>query len=234
MRTRTNRDQAVTAAFAVAALFALSACGGSSEAADDNEVASLQAETSGPEGDEPAVVEQSVDDAALEFSQCLRDAGLDVADIGVDADGNIDLRSALGEAGPGNEDFREAMDACRDILDGVGFGGGRAQLADNTEVADALLEFSDCLRDEGFEDIADLTLGRPGAGGEDGPAPGEGGPPAGGLGTREGGFGDQSTRFAERLALDPEDPEVIAAMDMCMPIIDQAFSEAGIGEPPGN
>lgn len=36
----------------------------------------------------------SAGDVAIELSECLREQGLDVADISLDADGNIDIRSA--------------------------------------------------------------------------------------------------------------------------------------------
>jgi hypothetical protein len=228
----------VGATLASVSLLALAACGGSSEAADTAEVASLVADgESTSDSSEQSADETSADEAALEFSQCLRDEGLDVADIGVDAQGNIDVRSALQDVDPGAEGFRDALDTCREILEGVGFGGGRRALADNTEIADALLEFSDCVRSEGFEDVADLTLGGPGQGAgnpdTDGAPTGDA-PPEGGRGNREGGFGDRSTRFADRMGLDPDDPEVVAAMDTCMPIVDQAFADAGVGQPPGN
>ena len=234
MNLTTHRRRALAAALASLSLVALAACGGSSQAADNAEVASLQTDTDATSDTaDPDSLGQSADEAALEFSQCLRDEGLDVADIGVDADGNIDVRSALQNVEPGTEGFREAMDACSDILEGVGFGGGRGAIADNTEIADAMLEFSECIRSEGFEDVADLTLGRPGGGADAGADGTADGPPEGGRGNREGGFGDRSTAFAERLGLDPEDPAVIAAMDTCMPIVDQAFTDAGIGQAPG-
>lgn len=233
MHIRTQGRRTCGAVLVFVSLVALAACGGSSEAADSAEVASLHTDGGATsESVDPAAAELSADEAALEFSQCLRDQGLDVADIGVDADGNIDVRSALQNVEPGTEGFREAMDACRDVLEGVGFGGGRGALADNTEIADAMLEFSDCIRNEGFDDVADLTLERPGgdagAQGDDTPADG---PPEGGRGTREGGFGDRSAVFADRMGLDPEDALVVAAMDACMPIVDQAFADAGIGQP---
>jgi len=238
MRLERARRRVFGAALAAVSLLALAACGGSSEAADTAEVASLATDSeSTSDSPEPAADEASADEAALEFSQCLRDEGLDVADIGVDAQGNIDVRSALRDVDPGTEGFREALDACREILEGVGFGGGRGALADNTEIADAMLEFSDCVRSAGFEDVSDLTLGGPGQGAGtpdvDG-APAGDAPPEGGRGSREGGFGDRSTLFAERMGLDPNDPEVVATMDTCMPIVDQAFSDAGVGQPPGN
>ena len=232
MRLVSERRHVLGATLATASLVVLAACGGSSEATDGDQIASLATdEESASETDDPAAGEQTADEAALEFSQCLRDEGMDVADIGVDADGNIDLRSALQNVEPGTEGFREAMDSCLDVLEGVSFGGrgGPGGLADNTEIADAMLEFSDCIRSEGFEDVPDLTLEGRGGG-----APTEGGPPAGGEGDREGGFGDRSTRFAEQLDLDPDHPEVIEAMNTCMPVLDQAFSDAGVGQPPGS
>lgn len=220
------------ATLATASLVVLAACGGSSEATDSDQVASLATdEEAASETDEATTDQQTADEAALEFSQCLRDEGLDVADIGVDANGNIDVRSALANVEPGTDGFREALDSCRDVLEGVGFGGrdGPGGLADNTDIADAMLEFSDCIRGEGFEEVPDLTLGGRGAG-----ATPEGEPPAAGEGNREGGFGDRTSRFADQLELDLEDPDVVAAMDACMPIVDQAFAGAGVGQPPGS
>ena len=220
------------------AALALSACGsgGAAEADANDELATLETSDSADAADSEStqdVAEASTltaDEAALALSECLRGEGLDVPDIGVDANGNIDLRGAFQDLGPGDASFRDAMDVCREVLDGAEFGGGgRGALADDTEIQDAFLEFSDCIRAEGFEDIADLTFGRPDGGqaGDDD----DGARPAPGQGDREGGFGDRTVIFAERLGLDPEDPAVIAALDLCSPIIDQAFSDAGVGEP---
>lgn len=230
------------AALLVGGAFALAACGSGASAESDSSDGLATLETTDEDtgdavaGDVVAVDgDLAADEAALALSECLRAEGLDVPDIGVDADGNIDLRGAFEDLGPGDDSFRTAMDACSSVLEGVEFGGGGrgAGLADNTELQDAFLEFSDCIRAEGFEDIADLTFGAPGAGQFDGNTPPDGagdgeGP---GLGQREGGFGDRNDQFAGRLGLDPEDPEVIAALEVCSPIIDQAFSGAGIGQP---
>jgi len=225
-------------ALMVCGALALSACGSGSavEADAADELATLETSDNIEAGDGEStqnVVEASTltaDEAALALSECLRGEGLDVPDIGVDANGNIDLRGAFQDLGPGDESFRDAMDLCRETLDGVEFGGGgRGALADNTEIQDAFLEFSDCIRAEGFEDIADLTVGRPD--GDQAGDDGDGARPAPGQGDREGGFGDRSALFAQRLGLDPEDPSVVAALDACSPIIDQAFTDAGVGQP---
>ncbi|MDA2988478.1 MAG: hypothetical protein O2815_05290 [Actinomycetota bacterium] len=198
----------------------------------DDEIASLVTETDSLEAATDLGAEEalSADEAALELSQCLRDQGLDVADIAVDADGNINLRSALDNVERGNTGFRDAMDACADILENTSFGGGgRGGDFDEIAMQDAYLEFSDCIREQGFEDIEDLSFQAPGgrggaggAGGDEDP-PEDGAAPGRGEGQREANFGDANSRFAEALGLDPDDPAVVAALDKCSPLIENAF-----------
>lgn len=235
MTSTSRRHTSQLAALAACGALALSACGSGSTAEADqaDELATLEPSGSTDSSDSTAAGESaaeidgatSADDAALALSQCLRDEGLDVPDIGIDANGNIDLRGALQDLGPGVDSFRDAMQVCRDVLDGVEFGGRAGALDDNTELQDAFLEFSDCMRED-FEDIPDLTFGAAGQ-----VAAGDGEAPGRGQGDREGGFGDRTGLFAERLGLDPEDPDVVAALDRCSPIIDQAFTDAGVGQP---
>jgi len=127
------------------------------------------------------------------------------------------------------------MQECRVILDGIGFGGrgGRAALTDNPELQDALVAFSDCIRQQGF-DVGDIELGGgPGQGGGNGTPPGNGdGQPQRGQGAAQGNF-DPNSRFAAALGLDPEDPDVAAALEECSPIMDAAFAEAGVVRPGG-
>jgi hypothetical protein len=222
------------------ALGAIAACGGGSTGASsgpDEEVASLEEGTSDgdPSGTDAAGEDATLaaDEAALEFSQCLRDEGLDVPDIGVDANGNIELRDAFESIDRSDDTFRDAMESCRELLGDGGFGGGRGAQRDSTEFADALLAVSDCVRAEGFEDVDDLTLGQPGGnagqgGGED--APEDGAQPPG-RGQGQGGFGDRTTGIAIQLGLDPEDPAVIDVMETCLPILENALADAGIGQP---
>ncbi len=235
----------VVAACASVGLVALTGCGaGTTDATSSgsDQIASLQTDSetdSTSEDDTSAESAVSADEAALEFSQCLRDQGLDVADIGVDADGNIDLRSAFDSVDPGDGEFRTAMEACSEILGDVGFGGGaRGGDFDETALQDAYLEFSDCVRDQGFEDIPDLSFqapggGRPGGGDGEGEPPVDGSVPPRGEGERREGFGDRNSIFAEGLGLDPDDPAVIAALDECSPLIEGAFGGRGGGPTAG-
>jgi hypothetical protein len=219
----------------------LSSCSGttsatdtSSDVASANEVASLD-DTAALSDVEDTESTLDADEAALEFSACLREQGLDVADIGVDADGNIQVRDALNSVDRTDGSFREAMNACTDIIADAGFGGGRGGLQDNVEIQDALVELTDCMRDQGFDEATELTLGQAG-GGQAAGAEATGEPPADGQrGQGEGqGQGDRTARFITQMGLDPEDPAVVEAMDVCAPIIDDAFTAAGVGQPGGN
>lgn len=234
---RSTSPRVLSVAFALALL--LGACGSEDSDVAADGVASLDTGESdtggsdaadGNESDE-ADEELSTEEAALAFSSCMRDEGLDFADVGVDAEGRIDLRSGFDSVDFGSEEFRDAMDVCQPLLGDGGFGaGGRAGIGENVEIQDALIEFSACIRDEGFE-VGDITLGgQPG-----GPPPGEGDGPADGEGRGDGqrqqGFGDISGRLATQLGLDIEDPDVAAAIDLCSPVLDAAFAEQAIGQP---
>lgn len=215
-----RRGALLLAALAVALL--LVACSGDDESASGG-VASLDdVSTEGlePETDDATATELAADEAALEFSQCMRDEGLDLPDIGVDADGNPDLRSAFVESGiePGSDEFTAAMETCGELLDGAGFGGGRAGLADDPAVEDAFVAFSECLRDEGL-DVGDLQLG----------APADGQGAQRGQGAAQGGFADRNSRLAARLDLDIEDPAVADAISICSPVLDDVLAGLGPG-----
>ncbi len=204
-------------------------CGTNSEG-ETIGVASLEDSAGAVADDTDAEPDATPEEAALEFSQCMRDEGLDFPDIGVDSNGNPDIREAFEGSGvqPGSGDFRDAMNSCGEILASTGFGGGqRAALADNTELQDSFVEFSACIRDEGY-DVGDLTFGAgTGPGGE---APDGEAAPERGEGETRTGFGDRDARFADQMGLDIEDPDVAAAFDECGPIIDNAFSGIGLGQ----
>lgn len=195
--------------------------------------------------DEP---ELAPDEAALEFSACMREQGLDFPDLGVDAEGNIDLRSAFQSFDRQSEEFPAAMEACRSILADSGFGGGPRQAMQSTEMQDALVNFSACVRDAGY-DVGDITI--PGPGQRPGAADGDGdgnarndgvdaegngdaeeseaGGPGGGQ--RRGGFGNINERLANGLGLDYEDPDVQSTVDDCSVIIQEALAAVGLPGP---
>ena len=223
----------IVAAFA-GVMLAAAACGDGGESEAAAGVASLEEVVTDDSADsaDGADTDFTADEAALEFSACMREAGLDFPDIGVDADGNPDLREAFVSSGlvPGSDDFQRGMESCGEILQTAGFGGGgRATLADNPEITDAFVEFSDCVRDAGF-DVGDLRLGGPGGQGGEPPADGQG---QRGQGQGQGGFGAREEAIAGQLGLDYEDPDVAETIDACVPIIDTALANAGVGQPGG-
>lgn len=194
----------------------LTACGGAAADTGDG-VASLEESTA-----TTTAAEQTTDPeaAAIAFTECMRENGIDMEDATVDADGNVipgmpsdlperddegdDVR--VGELG---EELRAAFEECGDLLEGTAFG---FTPEDQTELQDQLLELAQCLRDQGL-DVADPDLSNPPNGG-----PGEGGP-----------FG-----------IDFQDPEVQAAMEQCEEFLpnfgggDPGESRFGVAVPGGS
>jgi hypothetical protein len=225
-----------------AGLLLLAACGGddsSSQVASLGTLAGASTETTVSSGD--------TQEQWLQFAQCMRDNGVDMADPTFDANGNIQ-----GGFGPGSGvDFRDeatrtALQACQDMMPagGPGGGGGGPQF-DRTGIQESLNNFTACLRDQGLE-VDDVAFGAgPGGGGQGGPpadgslptppqggggfpggAPPDGSFPAGGPGGE--GF-DPTARIIERLGLDTTDPAVTAAVDACSSQLDGVFAGPGQG-----
>jgi hypothetical protein len=109
--------------------------------------ASLNAEDADPIAD--------AEEAMLDFTQCLRDQGIDVGDPTVDADGNLQLppiEFMVEEDGAGTEpqmpDFENLIAPCEELLAGVVVTGSPQGA---TEFEDALLEYAQCMRANGVD-----------------------------------------------------------------------------------
>ncbi len=150
-----------------------------------------------------AAVESTGDDTeeelALQFADCMRSEGLDWPDPTTQADGSIDITGGVIGAGPDSpvdvrsDESRAALDVCGPIVAGASFLPNAGNGLD-TETQDQLLEFSQCLRDNGVDvDDPDFSGG---------------GLPTGGL------FGD----------FDPEDPANADAIEVC-----QTLFAGGVG-----
>ncbi|MEM9036907.1 MAG: hypothetical protein AAGA99_16615 [Actinomycetota bacterium] len=183
----------------------LAACGGGDS---DESVSAAPIVVEGGDTDAAApaegatVVSSTDEELALEFAQCLRDEGIDASDPEVGADGSIDLLSIFGDIEPGSvSDAQQAAgEACAELLEGTNLLPEQNDLAASEE---ALLEFAQCLRDEGI-DVQDPDVNAIGGGG----GAGAGGP--------QGLFGD---------AFDLADPDVEAAVQVCAPIM----ADSGLG-----
>lgn len=109
------------------------------------------------------VVEEEVDAEAqlLAFASCMRDEGIDMDDPTIDGDGNPQLAPPTGfdfTDASARDQIIAARDACAIHLEGVGLGFAGQQ---DTGQQDQLLEFSQCMRDNGY-DMPDIELGGPG------------------------------------------------------------------------
>lgn len=189
----------------------LAACGGAAADGDD-EVASLSDTST------TAPVEEALDSeaAAIAFTECMRENGVEMEDPTVDADGNVvpglptdlpdpeDGDEAVRVDGALGEEMRGAFEECGDLLDGTAFG---FTSGDVTELQDELLDLAQCLRDQGL-DVADPDLS---AGPNDDAGPGT------------GPFG-----------IDFEDPEVQAALEVCEEFMPNFGGSDGAIRPPGD
>ncbi len=184
----------------------LAACGGAAADTGDG-VASLEDTTvTTTAADETADPEA----AAIAFTECMRENGVEMEDPTVDADGNVmpgrptelpqpedgeNGEGIVAQAGEVSEELRAAFEECGDLLGGTAFGFTDV---DQTELEDQLLELAQCLRDQGLE-VADPDLSEPGQGGE----PGQ----------------DMSRGRAVRLGSTSRIPQVQAAMEQCQELV---------------
>lgn len=114
----------------------------------------------------------------LEFAQCMRDNGVDFPDPIVEADGTIGfgLRPGRGGGGQNGEalqsigrdpDLPAARAACSEIIEGLALGPGGQNFDElEVELMDRLLEFAQCMRDQGVDiPDPDPNVFAPGGGG---------------------------------------------------------------------
>ena len=193
--------------FASVVVVVATACGGGDDGGED--VATLSDvvvdDTAAAGGEEePIDTEQSL----LDFTQCMRDNGIEMDDPEVDADGNLRLARPrnLGDGGADSQGDREAVqvarEECAELLEGATL--GLREGFDRTEIEDTLVEYASCMRENGYE-MADPDFSGTG------PGAGPGGGP----------FGE----------IDPEDPAFVAADEACGEI--RAGFGAGRGRAPG-
>lgn len=189
----------------IAFVLVLAAC--SSD--NGSQVASLEdAAGSGDATTEEIDADEANQEAILEFSQCMRDNGVEeFEDPVIGADGSIDFSFGGRSDDPeGDRDaMRAAFETCQEHLDGLAFGPGSIDL---TEIEDTMLEFAICMRENGV-DMPDPDFSNLGFGGGEG---------AEGDGDIFGG------------AIDPDDPEVEAALEACRDVFGSSLRFGGGGE----
>lgn len=191
------------ATLAVTLALVTAACGG---ATGTTGVVTLSSADPGSATPAPSAGAVDFEQAMLDYAQCLRDNGIDAADPQFGADG----RPQQGGGGGGlfgdaidqdSPEFQAAQTACSSLLAGVQRNSDPQAEAERQA---QLLEFAQCMRDEGvdFPDPQLGTGGRPGFGG--------------------GRFGD----------LDLQAPAVQAALQVCQADFG-GFGPRASGEPAG-
>ena len=96
--------------------------------------------------------------ALLEFSQCMRDNGIDIPDIGLDEAGGPDLSDpAYQQVDIESREFSDALDTCQPILSRVEAFRFAFDPAFQAEINDNLLAIAGCMRENGYEDFPDPT-----------------------------------------------------------------------------
>ena len=184
---------------------AATACASGSES---EEVATLEgSDTTSSTAATTADDQIDTEQAMLNFTQCLRDQGLDIQDPEMDADGNLNFRGLIQGASEADRAALQAgFEACQSELEGITLGGPGG--FDRTAIQDTLIEYAACMRENGY-DMEDPDLSNFGPGTSSGGTEGE-------PGERVGPFG----------GIDPNDPAFAAANEVCQEI----FTDLGFGQ----
>jgi hypothetical protein len=122
----------------------LTACG-----SESNDVPSLAATPTPGAADEVLDVEASM----MEFTECLRNEGMEITDPMVDSDGNIQMPQLVEGATASKEEWVAAYEVCGEIIENITF---EKEEVDRSEQVDQYVELAACMREEGF-DIEDPT-----------------------------------------------------------------------------
>jgi hypothetical protein len=209
----------------VLALFA--ACGVGNAAGDEGLATLEEPGQSGESATTTTASAGDVEEAALAFSECMRDEGVtDFPDPVFDAGGGGTLGSPDGEDGGidfQSDEVQAAFEECGELLERAAFGPGGGNF-DETELQDNLLAMAECLRDQGL-DVDDPDLSNFG--------PIAGGPPSEDEGSEDEGDGEETAGGPEVRTfsifgdLDMDDPEVQAAMETCQEEVGFGPGQAG-------
>lgn len=130
-------------------------------------------------GDRPT--EEEMQDAMLEYAECMRDNGIDMPDPEFSEDGggfSVGARPGA-DGAPGSEEWEAAEEACGSIMEDVRGEMTPPSAEELAELEDKLLAMAQCMRDKGH-DMPDPQVSGDGGGieiaiGSD--KPGEGGGP---------------------------------------------------------
>jgi hypothetical protein len=133
----------LVAVLAVVALL-VAGCGGSKS--DSSGVASVSG--SGGQASATTAPKASQEQQLLDFTKCMREHGVNMADPTVDAKGNVRLQPPSGGDQPSQATLNAARSACQKYLQGV-TQGFTAQ--NQAQFRDSLLKYAQCMRKNGYD-----------------------------------------------------------------------------------
>jgi hypothetical protein len=130
--------------------------GGSDGVASVNGSDGDQAQADDSSGGNAGRVDQSeMQDAMLEYAECMRDHGIDMPDPEFDGDGPGMVIQGGGPesraAGPGGDDFEAADEECNDVLEDVRGEMPELSPEEIAEMQDKLVAMAECMRGKGYD-----------------------------------------------------------------------------------
>jgi hypothetical protein len=98
----------------------------------------------------PAAEDDELDDETLimEFTECLRNEGMQITDPTVDADGNVQIPELVEGATATKEEFSEAYEVCGEIIGNITFA---EKEIDRTAQLEQFIEIAACMNEAGFD-----------------------------------------------------------------------------------
>jgi hypothetical protein len=137
---------------------------GCGDGEDPDQVASLSTEDgasdteNGGDGDDGGggdgeVSEEEAEEAMLEFTECMREHGVDMPDPDTSGPGGGAVFIGPGGDGdePDMEEFEAADEACRHLIEGVMGPGRELSPEEEAEMQDQALAMAQCMRDHGID-----------------------------------------------------------------------------------
>ena len=107
--------------------------------------AALFVSACGGSGDDQASAQQTFQDAALKFAQCMRENGVDMPDP--QPGQGIRLQAGQNGVDPQSQTFQDAQSKCQQIMQDA---LPEDQRPDPTEMRDQLTKLAQCMRDHGI------------------------------------------------------------------------------------
>lgn len=169
------------------------------------------------DAEDDATERAEVEGYAIAFSSCMRDQGVDIPNLEINADGSLDVSGLVQNVDTQDPAVQQALLVCQDSLGGK-LEGALAQFLTSETFDNVLIGFSNCVRDGGYT-VKDLTLQAiVGAMLSSGPGP-----------DPKGVDGSFAPIAANAMGLDPADADVLSTIDGCAAEVEAGLADLDLG-----